>query len=242
MMDYVCRQLLKVEESDWWRRGVRDRANWFLERYGAGGKILDVGCGGGYFLAKLPNSWQKWGIDISPVMVEKARERDLKKIRLGKMENLPYADNFFDTVTALDVLEHVRREDVGLREMRRVLKPRGVLILNVPAYQWLWSYHDVTQDHVRRYTREQLAEKLRREGFEMIRATYSFMWLVPLALVFRAVERRLGMKRRTDVGVANGWMGKILYWASLVELQLMKIVVLSAGTSVMLAARKIKYD
>ncbi|MEM2373495.1 MAG: class I SAM-dependent methyltransferase [Thermoproteota archaeon] len=111
-----------------------------------GQKILDIGCGDGQFLALVKDKFNElYGIDISPLAIEKARNYCLQmgvgerlKLILWDVENgLPFEDSIFDAVTCLAVLEHVFYPPSLLKEISRVLKVGGVLVLQVPNDVWL---------------------------------------------------------------------------------------------------------
>jgi len=238
MREFVCQAVAEVEEDDWWHWNLREVVNEYLRGFlPTGGKILDVGCGGGYFLAQLGNIWQKWGVDADLKMVKKTKSRGIANVEAGKMEAMPFGDNFFDAVTALDVLEHVKDDRKGVLEMHRVTKPGGILILNVPAYQWLWSYHDESAQHVRRYTKRELEKLLNRSGWKVARATYTGLWLLPLVIVYRTIVKLRGAEKTTDVGVGRRWSGALRAISSL-ERWVLRFVDLPAGTSVSIAAQK----
>lgn len=153
-------------------------------------KILDAGCGTGGLIRRLESrhaSWHWTGIDAEPFACEMARSRCAAEIVEGLVGALPFADNSFHAVVCSDVLYHLDDDAMALRELFRVLHPGGVVVINVPAHRWLWSYHDVTVHGRRRYDRREVAEKLRATGFTVERLTH---WnALPLPLVF--VRRKL---------------------------------------------------
>lgn len=91
------------------------------------GRVLDAGCGNG-LLGEYLKDCEVWGIDISKEMIRLARER-LFDARVGDVENLPYEDDFFDTVFARAILHHLEEPERGVSELTRVLKPNGRMIL-----------------------------------------------------------------------------------------------------------------
>ena len=93
-------------------------------------------------------------------------------IRQGSVTELPFADGTFDAVVSADVLYHVDDDQKALREFQRVLRPNGIVVINVPAYQWLWSYHDEAVHSLRRYNRPGVLHKLHAAGFQNATATY----------------------------------------------------------------------
>jgi ubiquinone/menaquinone biosynthesis C-methylase UbiE len=102
--------------------------------------VLDVGIDTGQLLKKIRSSNNLcgcYGIDIEP-SVESLQINDCK-IQLADVQKLPFSDSFFDVVFALDVLEHVREAELGIREIRRVLKTGGFAILSGPTESWFYK-------------------------------------------------------------------------------------------------------
>ena len=158
--------LYQVEETHWWYVGRRRIIQRLVEKIcttlnNPNPRILDVGCGTGANLKMLAAYGTAEGVDISPQAVDFCRERGLDSVKLGAAEQLPYENGSFDLVTALDVVEHLDDDVAGLREMRRVLRPDGRLLLFVPAFMFLWGVQDDVSNHRRRYT---LPRLLKRSG------------------------------------------------------------------------------
>jgi len=100
----------------------------FVRRFGAGGDILEVGCGTGLVLARIASfARSARGVDLSPGMLEKARERGLDVVE-GSATSLPFADNSFDATCSFKVLAHVPEIEKALSEMARVTRPGGTVI------------------------------------------------------------------------------------------------------------------
>ena len=130
--------MFRVEDTHWWYVGRRRIIQTLVEKIFASltnpkPRILDVGCGTGANLKVLAAYGQAEGVDISPQAVDFCRERRLESVKLGAAEDLPYENDSFELVTALDVIEHLDDDVAGLREMRRVLRRDGRLLLFVPA-------------------------------------------------------------------------------------------------------------
>jgi SAM-dependent methyltransferase len=126
-------------------------------------------------------------VDLSPLACELARTRAGAQARIveGSITALPLADASCDAVTSLDVIYHVDDDAAALREFFRVLRPGGAVVINVPAYRWLWSYHDEATHARRRYGRGELLEKMRAAGFTETRATYWNTLPFPLVVARR---------------------------------------------------------
>jgi ubiquinone/menaquinone biosynthesis C-methylase UbiE len=98
-----------------------------------GAKILEVGCGAGYFLKWLEKEYNVAGIDISVDALEIAK-RNLKQasLYLGSAEDLPFENNSFSVVIAFDLIEHLKKPSKFFAEAYRVLLPRGFLLISTP--------------------------------------------------------------------------------------------------------------
>jgi SAM-dependent methyltransferase len=144
---------------------------------------------------------QAEGVDISPQAVEFCRERGLDSVRLGAIEHLPYESSSFDLVTALDVVEHLDDDVAGLREMRRVLRPDGRLLVFVPAFMFLWGVQDDVSNHRRRYTLPKLLSAVAAAGFSIEWSSYAnISFFLPVLLV-RSVMRWLRLSAATEYGI-----------------------------------------
>lgn len=106
----------------------------FVTKYKSGGRLLDVGCAAGTFLVGMQDlgNWEVQGVELTPTVAELARQRYGLDVRTGTLEEAAFADGAFDAVTLWDVLEHVHDPAGTLREIRRILKPGGVLVARVP--------------------------------------------------------------------------------------------------------------
>lgn len=97
------------------------------------GKILDVGCGEGYFLeAAKSDGWIPYGVEISEFAANMARESLGADISCGLLRDVSYPDNMFDLITMLDVVEHFHNPLEEMKEIHRILKPGGMCFLLTP--------------------------------------------------------------------------------------------------------------
>src|SRR2546427_8825761 len=169
MQEHTYSIMYEVEGKHWWFVGRRKIIAGFVENICRDigkwrSRILDVGCGTGANLQMLANFGVSEGVDVSGEALEFCRARGLAKVKQGAAESLPYEDASFDLVTGLDVVEHLDDDVAGLKEMRRVLGPRGRVLLFVPAFMFLWGVQDDVSHHRRRYTLAELKEKLEAAG------------------------------------------------------------------------------
>ncbi len=209
----------RVEDSHWWFVGRRAILEEFLRQIIRNPKskiqnpkILDVGCGTGANLEMLANFGTAEGVDVSDDALEFCRQKGLKAHK-GLAESLPFADESFDVVTALDVVEHLDDDLAGLKEMNRVLKTGGKTLIFVPAFMWLWGVQDDVSNHRIRYTKKQIVERLNKAGFEIERATYANWTFFAPILAGRTLMKIAGIKPESEnnvnISALNGIFGKI---------------------------------
>ena len=186
-------QLSSHSASHWWYEARRELVELFVKSHVQPGSTgLDIGCGTGEQLQLLASygATHVAGSDLTRPLLQHARDRLHAAGRpapfvQARAENLPYPTAVADTLLCMDVIEHVEHDAVALNEFQRVLRPNGLLILTVPAYQSLWSSHDTTAGHWRRYGRAQLISAVANAGFDIIRCTHFFSFLVPPAYAIR---------------------------------------------------------
>jgi ubiquinone/menaquinone biosynthesis C-methylase UbiE len=196
-------KLAEVEDTLWYFRALHAHVRRALgDVTKVGAAVLDAGCGTGGLILRMRGerpAWRFSGIDFSSLAVELARKRCGSDVDLreASITALPFADASFDAVVSADVVCQVEDPATALAEFRRVLRPGGSIVINVPAYMWLWSYHDDTCQTKHRYTRRELAGLLRSAGFADLRLTHWNAAALPLI----AAKRKLfpGPRDASDV-------------------------------------------
>lgn len=184
-------QTHRVEDRHWWYRGRRRVLERTIDGLGLPprARILDAGCGSGRNMVDLARHGEVTGVELSEAAAEAARGRHVGHVVEGSVMEMPFAPASFDLAVCLDVIEHLQDDRGALRELRRVLAPGGALLVTVPAYQWLWSGHDVVNHHHRRYSRAILQRAAQEAGWECARATHFNSLLLPVAIALRALDR-----------------------------------------------------
>jgi SAM-dependent methyltransferase len=211
--DAIYQQLYDLEDGHWWFRGRRAVLWALMRRAGLPERprMLDAGCGTGRNLAEFGALGTAHGVDPSPQAIDFCHRRGLTTVTAAGIEALPFADGEFDLILATDVLEHVERDDLAAAELRRVAAPGAVLVVTVPAYQWLWSLHDDSHQHLRRYTARALRARLARAGWRPEVLTYfNSVLLPPIALVRTLARRRAPRDGRTDYQLTGGLLNRLL--------------------------------
>jgi len=244
MKEHTYPIMFRIEQSHWWYTGRRKILTSFVADIcrrvtDRRPRILDVGCGTGANLLMLSQFGDAEGVDISEDALAFCRERGLEKVKLGAGEALPYDDGTFDLVTGLDVVEHMDDDLAGLREMRRVLRPGGRVLLFVPTFMFLWGVQDDVSNHRRRYRLPELQRVLEQAGFEIERMTYANITFFLPILLMRKLMRLTGIKAESEnninVSALNGVLGSV-FGAESVVLRFMNI---PFGVSGLCVARKL---
>ena len=174
-------------------------------------RILDAGCGDGINLFGLnkitsSNKWDAiiYGVDYNPLRLERASKFPfVEEINQSPLDNLPYADEWFDVVLCNQVLEHISEDKNVLLEFKRVIRPGGLLILGVPneGCALAWFRNHIIQrsilkstDHVNFYTEKSISKVLTVSGFSILSIEKSGFFLPHLALHYLASISKPGRK------------------------------------------------
>lgn len=182
--------MYEAEKKHWWHIAKRKLATTLLENYvnlGKAPKILDIGCGTGGITLAMEKFGTTWGIDNSPLAIKFCKKNGLKNIKLQSSSKTSFPKSKFDVVTVLDVLEHVD-DQATMAEIYRVLKPGGVVIITVPAYQWMWSKRDEALQHKRRYNSQTLRKLLESHKFKVKKLSYLYSFLILPVLSWKIVK------------------------------------------------------
>ena len=199
-------RLHRFEETYWWHRAKTTIARRVLRRHvRPGGRVLDVGCGTGATTQMLAEFGDVLGVDLMRDAATHVHGRGIAVCE-SAMPQLALRDQAFDLAVALDVLEHLGDDAVGAAELFRVLKPGGVLLVTVPAYQFLWSQHDEALGHHRRYLRGAVRRLLLDAGFELPLCSYVMSTVLPAAIAVRLAERILPRRAQDTEGPHSGYI------------------------------------
>ncbi|SOY57269.1 putative S-adenosyl-L-methionine-dependent methyltransferase [Cupriavidus taiwanensis] len=199
-------EMAATEASHWWFRGRREIVAAILAGIGLPrhASILEIGAGTGGNLAMLSRFGRVSAVEMDDTALRLAREKTggAYDLRHGKCpDQMPFAGHSFDLVCLLDCLEHIADDAGSLDCAARLLKAGGAVFVTVPAYQWLWSAHDVFLHHQRRYSKRSLHTLAGRCGLHVERISYFNTMLFPLAVAARMGDRLRGSRHATGAGL-----------------------------------------
>lgn len=204
----------------WFYRALHAHLERVLVAGGVGrtARLLDAGCGTGGLIRRMATmhpDWRWTGVDREPLACALAGSRGATEVVEASVTALPFAEGTFDAVVLADVLYHLDDDEAALAEAARVVRPAGVVVINVPAHRWLWSYHDVTVHGRRRYERRELRAKLERAGLVVRQVTH---WnTLPLPLVWARRKLLPAPRSGSDVRLYPAWIEAVFRSAMVVE-------------------------
>lgn len=229
----------ELYEKHWWWRAREDLILETLERLcpgGAGGPILDVGCGDGLFFEKLARFGPVEGIEMDPAGVTLGG-RWAGRIRVQPFDERFQPGHRYALVLLLDVLEHFQDPSGCLRRSVELLDPGGAVLVTVPAFRALWTSHDELNRHFARYTRRSLSDLARGAGARVETARYFFQWTSPVKLGLRVKEAIVRTPPRTP-RIPPAWLNRVFYLLSRLEQRCLRRWRLPFGSSLIAVLRR----
>jgi 2-polyprenyl-3-methyl-5-hydroxy-6-metoxy-1,4-benzoquinol methylase len=236
--DYGERYRELYEHHWWWRareavilnvlRAHRPPRGW--------GRILDVGCGDGLFFKALAEFGEVEGVESAPDLV------DPELVGSGRVHVCSFDRTFqpgkrYSLILMLDVLEHLADPAGALQHALTLLEPDGTLLATVPAFNLLWTNHDVLNAHFTRYTKRAFHDLALQAGLRIESARYLFQWLFPAKLAAR-LGQRLFHTQPKPPGVPPRWINGALYQLSRLEERIVGSVPWPFGGSLMVLGSK----
>jgi SAM-dependent methyltransferase len=198
-----------------------------------------MGCGVGSNLILLKSMGLKVvGIDSEMYSLSFAKKNYTGHLLNGNLLNLPIKSNSIGLVLATDILEHLEKDTMGIKEIFRSLERGGKVVFTVPAFRILWGTQDVVGMHKRRYTRKELTQKMEQEGFAVLRSSYFNFFLFFPILIMRHIIQLLRLKIRSENEVNFPLLNFLLKSLFSLEIRLLKYVSFPFGVSIFCIARK----
>jgi SAM-dependent methyltransferase len=202
-MDHLLRATARAEARHFWFRGFRAFVT-PLVRQALGGRrdacIVDCGCGTGANVDLLQRYGRAAGFDLSATGLRLGRDAGRVRLVRASVAAAPFAGGRFDLVTSFDVLYSLEERDerAALSEMYRLLRSGGYALITVAAMEMLRGDHSVLSREIRRYSRDDLRNRVTQAGFAIERITYAYASLFPQMALARAWQRARGLKREDE--------------------------------------------
>jgi SAM-dependent methyltransferase len=207
-----------AEARMWWYRALHARACDALS--GVTGRVLDAGCGTGGLLHAIGRRHPALtlaGVELAKPAARRACLKSGAPVVCGSINRLPFATAAFDAVVTTDVLCHAAVDPaMALAEVHRVLRPGGRLVINLPAFQWLYSAHDRRVHNARRWTAIALRHDLQRAGFAQVYTRYWNVFLLPIMIVRRKMLGRY-IPAASDVAKIPPYFDRMLHAVTAIE-------------------------
>ena len=191
----VYDEMFELERAHWWFAAKRRIVLSMLERFtprsgGLRPRVCDIGCGCGMMLCDLAGAgYDAVGMDFNDLALEYCQSRGVSAVKGSLPNGVALGPASADAILLLDVLEHIDDDVAAFSAAFAAVKPGGIAICMVPAYQWLWTKRDEYHHHKRRYTLGQFRRVVAhpQAGIDCISYVNSFLF--PLALVERLVRK-----------------------------------------------------
>lgn len=234
-------RIADAEDEHWWYRSTRATCEALLGPWlRDGGRFLDAGCGPGGNGAWLARHGTAIGVDLAAEGLAFVRDRrpELAPAQ-ASITHLPFPDATFDAVLEITVVTCVPDDAAAVRELARVVKPGGALLLFEPAFPALRREHDKTVHSLHRYRRSGLASLAVRAGLRVERTTYAYSFLAPpaaaLALTDRVRNRPAGA---TDSDVERRSLDRVFAPLASLEARRLRRGAVPFGSSVIVLASR----
>jgi SAM-dependent methyltransferase len=234
----------EVEIENWWFKSRRRYLLDLLRNAPKESKILDIGCSSGIFLKDLEllgfNAAHLFGIDISERAIANCKANGISNSFVMDAQMITLTEQF-DIIIASDCLEHLEDDEKAIKNWCELLKTGGEMYVFVPAFQSLWSHHDVVNMHFRRYTNLELKAKLLSEKMTISKSSYwNFSLFVPV-YIFRKLSVFLSKNKNNKgqiIGNSNAIVNYMLLQLILLENRLLKYINFPFGVSTFCIAKK----
>lgn len=232
-------QYRRLFEKHWWWRARAEAILDTVRRIQpphACKTILDVGCGEGLFFDRLSEFAEVEGIDLPEAVAGTERARR-QRIYAGPFDDSFQPGKQYSLILMLDVLEHLPDPVAALRHALALLHPGGTLLVTVPAFNLLWTNHDVINHHLTRYTKSSFRSLAQQAGLQIKAERYWFQWTCPAKLATRLVESLLGLQPRAP-HIPPRVINESLYWFSRLEQKALGRFPVPFGSTLMVLGRR----
>ena len=240
-------ELWRVEQDHWWFRARREIVWSLVRRYLPGFdngrlRICELGCGTGGNLAAVANQHDAMGVECSPHALQYARRRLGDRVIHGSLPNgVDLPSDSFDLVLLTDVLEHIEDDHQSAATAMRLLRPGGIVVATVPAYQWLYSPRDAQHQHFRRYGKQRFETLWTASDSQiLLMSHYNSLLFLPGALSRLASKLRSSARTTGDLKIPRRPLNSLLERIMASEKNLLGRAPMPFGLSLVAVMQKVR--
>lgn len=214
--------------------------------------VLEIGSSSGYLLGEIKKSVHEIfliGSDCIPEPLENIAKKipDIPLIEFD-LVNCPLPNNCVDVIIALNVLEHIKNDEIAIQQIYRILKPGGYAIIEVPANQELFDFYDEQLKHFRRYDLHDLSDMARKSKLNIICASHLGFFIYPIFKFMKLRNKRRGMKNdfqkqtsmKNLIHLGGPLFHKLLFFVMRIELFLGKYIQYPIGIRCLMTLKKVQ--
>jgi SAM-dependent methyltransferase len=234
----------RAEATHFWFRGFREYVTPVISQLSGGRRdlrIIDCGCGTGNNLRMLGGFGRAVGFDLDEGGVRMTHASGGRVVR-ADATRVPFASDAFDLATSFDVMQCLEPDVAVVREMARLVRPGGAVVVTMAALEILRGDHSESWQEVRRYTPAMAKELFAQAGLRVERVSFLFGSLFPLMLTVRLVQRALrpfrGHRHDTDIAVPSAPVNALLTALVTAEAKAARYVPAPVGSSLLVVGRK----
>ncbi len=237
-------RMYKFEEKHWWYKSLRDVLYYYVKKSSqTSSRVLDAGCGTGenmMFLQSLGH--EVFGFDLSKDAISFCKKRGLRNVQTADVTKIPHKNNYFDLILNLDVLGTLSQNQrkKAIQEFYRLLKPKGYLIVQVAALEWLRSQHDTIVGLKNRFTKKELESLFSKNKWRTIKLSFRFFFLFSLMAGIKLIKKFQTEKVvKSDLYLLPKFSNSILFIIQKIENRLFRHLSFPIGTSLFFVTQKL---
>lgn len=237
-------RMYNLESNFWWYTILHELVDFTIGKNKPEGeiKILDAGCGTGKMMEVLQKYGLVYGIDHSEDAVSFAKKRGLDHIFIGDLNDYCFEEDSYDSVICLDVLYHTAIKDdlMVVKKFYDALKKDGLLIINLPAFEYLKRPHDLVVHTRKRYRKREFVSQLKEIGFSVISSSYRMPHLYFIILISKLFRGKMNSEKpESDLKELPAWLNTLLIFFGRAENAVIKGgVSIPVGSSLFIVAKK----
>ncbi len=237
-------KMYQQENGFWWYKILHQIIRQFILKNSSkmNLKIFDAGCGTGRMMEVLQRYGEVSGMDFSFDAVKFSKERGLKNIFQGDINSWEFKENYYDFIISLDVLCHqsIKNEEAILENMYNGLKEDGILILNLPAFNYLRREHDICVQTKKRFSKREINKTLNKLNFKILKSTYRMPLLFIAILILKLKRKIIKPKQvQSDLNIIPKPINSFFTFLGRLENKyILKIGNIPFGSSLFIVAKK----